>query len=269
MVTNDDGIDAIGIKMLAEAVSELGEVLVVAPTIQRSGESKSLTFSRPLRIARHPSWPYPAFSNDGTPADSVVLGRYLCRKEYGCEPDLIVSGINAGDNTSVHALLTSGTCAAAFEGALLGIPSIAFSMEVHSSELFFGGTQLSDYSIAAKRAIEIAGAILKEPLPEGLKFLNVNYPSELTMETPYEIVRLASLKYENEVIEAKDPRGTLIYWIWGGNLPEDRIPKNSDAYAIMHNKTIAVTSISLGFGRWANPLIEDYFTRNGLAFRKF
>ena len=258
LVTNDDGIDSEGIYQLAMHVQPLGKVIIVAPTVQRSGESKSITFSRPLRIAKVEKFPFSAYSIDGTPADSVIMGKHLARKEFGREPDLIISGINSGDNSSVHALLTSGTCAAAFESALVGIPAIAFSKEVKTEEIFFGsGPETSDYLPSAKRAASIVKYVLDNPLPFGIRFLNVNFPSTTDEKTPIEIVTLSPEKYVNEVIEAKDPRGTAVYWIWGGNV--DDLEPNTDAYVLAHRRHISITPISLGFGRWAINPFKEYF----------
>lgn len=258
LCTNDDGIDAEGLKQLATAMSTLARVIVVAPTIQRSGESKSLTLKSPLRVNKISRYDLdiPVYSIDGTPADAVIIGRYLSRKVFNKIPDLVVSGINSGDNTSVHALLTSGTVAASIESSLIGIPSIAFSFEVPTSELFLGENQNSNYIPCAKRAQEIAKLVLENPLPEGVRFLNVNFPANTNESTPIEIVELASEKYENDVIEAKDPRNSDIYWIWGGDILE--IEEGTDAYAVYTNKNISVTPVSLGFGRWSIDVLRKW-----------
>lgn len=260
LVANDDGIDSEGIKQLALHVEKLGKVIVVAPTVQRSGESKSITFSRPLRITKVDKFPFsiPAYSVDGTPADSVIIGKHLAKKEFGREPDLVISGINSGDNTSVHALLTSGTCAAAFESALVGIPAIAFSKEVKSEEIFFAsGSETSDYLPSAKRAALIVKHVLENDLPKDIRFLNVNFPSITDENTPIEIVSLAPEKYINEVIEQKDPRNTTIYWIWGD--ATEHLQPNTDSYVLTNKRHIAMTPISLGFGRWAIQPLKEYF----------
>ena len=258
LVANDDGIDSEGIKQLALQMEPLGKVIIVAPTVQRSGESKSITFSRPLRIATVDRFPFPAYSVDGTPADSVIVGKHLAKQEYGREPDLVVSGINSGDNTSVHALLTSGTCAAAFESSLIGIPAIAFSKEVKSEEIFFSsGPETSDYLPSAKRAATIVKHVLENPLPHEIRFLNVNFPSTTTDDTPIEIVKLAPEKYVNNVIEQQDPRNTTIYWIWGDSVAD--LEPNSDAYVLTNKRHITITPISLGFGRWAINPLKEYF----------
>lgn len=259
LVTNDDGIDAEGLKQLANVMKDLGQVLVVAPTIQRSGESKSLTLKRPLRPTKIDRFTeFLAYSLDGTPADSVIMGRYLARKLFGRIPDLVVSGINSGDNTSVHALLTSGTVAASIESALIGIPSIAFSLEVPTSELFTGNGVNSDYRLAALRAKEIAQQVLKRSLPEQIRFLNVNFPASVAKDTAIEIVGLSPEKYTNEIIEDKDPRGSDIYWIWGGNVQE--LEPKTDAYVIYKKRSIAITPITLSFGHWSVAVLQDWFS---------
>lgn len=260
LISNDDGIDSAGIQSLAEAMIPLGKVLIVAPTVQRSGESKSLTFSRPLRVAEIKNkFNTKAYSVDGTPADTVVVGKYLCNKLFDQDPDLIVSGINIGDNTSVHALLTSGTCAVAFEGALLNISSIAFSMVTSVKESFFGADPKTDYANAAQRAGQIAKIVLANPLPKNIRFLNVNFPKAVTADTPIDIVKLSPVKYTNDIIEVKDPRGVPVYWIWGDKV--ENIPENTDSHSLIKKKNITITPISLGFGHWALPKLKEYFKK--------
>ncbi len=258
LVANDDGIDSEGIKQLALHVASMGKVIIVAPTVQRSGESKSITFSRPIRIYKVEKFSFPAYSVDGTPADSVIIGKHMAKTIFGREPDLVISGINSGDNTSVHALLTSGTCAAAFESALIGIPAIAFSKEVSSEEIFTAsGPETSNYLPSAKRAASIVKYVLENPLPDGIRFLNVNFPSTTDENTPIEIVTLATEKYINDVIEDQDPRNTTIYWIWGEAVAN--LKPGTDAYVLTNKKHISITPISLGFGRWAQNPLKEYF----------
>ena len=125
LLSNDDGVDASGILALKQAVEEFGEVYVVAPSNQQSGIGHALTLYEPLRInktrLRDGS---PAYSVSGTPTDSVTLGVYEIMDE---KPDLVISGINTGQNTGKGELTTSGTLGAAMEAASLGIPAIAVS----------------------------------------------------------------------------------------------------------------------------------------------
>jgi 5'-nucleotidase len=262
LVTNDDGIDAIGLKTLVNVINILGKVIIVAPSVQRSAGGKSVTYSSPLRLSKaesHFSSGSVAYSVDGTPADCVIMGLYLSNKKFGKNPDLIVSGINSGDNTSVQSILTSGTCAAAFEGAIAGITSIAFSLEVPITELFSKPSNSdSNFENAANHAVKIIKNVLKHPLPIGIKFLNVNFPISVNNDTPYDIVRLCPIKYIDEAIEQTDPRGVPIYWIWGdvvSNLPQD-----TDSHSLLIKKLITITPIGLGFDQELLSSLKDYFS---------
>jgi 5'/3'-nucleotidase SurE len=127
---------------------------------------------------------------------------------------------------------------------------------VKASELFYGGNVESDYSVAAKKSREIVEIILSNPLPKDIKFLNVNYPAGVKLETPIRIVDLAIKKYSTEVVEAEDPRSQKIFWIWGSQF--ENIPENTDSHVI-NQGYISITPISLGFGRWSRPVIDSYF----------
>lgn len=265
LVTNDDGIGAIGVHMLAKALIGLTKdtkVLVVAPTVQRSAGGKSVTYSTPLRLSREKNLydnAILAYSVDGTPADCVIMGKYISSKEFGKKPDIIVSGINSGDNTSVQAVLTSGTCAAALEGGLSGIPSIAFSLEVPEVELFSRPSDsTSNYEIASIHAREITKKVLSKPLPSDMLFLNCNFPANVSMKTPLDIVRLAPEKYVDEAIEQKDPRGVPIYWIWGDLV--SNLPENTDAHSLSVKKSITLTPISLDFNPDHISKLKNWFS---------
>ena len=160
LVSNDDGVDAEGLARLVESLSPLGEVVVVAPAGNQSAVSHSLTLGRPLRVRRvRPSW----FSVDGTPTDCVNIG---CSGLLRRPPGLVVSGINAGLNVGDD-ITYSGTVAAAIEGTLLGIPSIAVSMDRSR-----GG----DWKAAERIARRLALDVLARGLPEDT-LLNVNVPA--------------------------------------------------------------------------------------------
>ncbi|MFX0171365.1 MAG: 5'/3'-nucleotidase SurE [Candidatus Hodarchaeota archaeon] len=263
LITNDDGIDAAGLKTLVNAIKTLGKVIVVAPSIQRSAGGKSVTYSSPLRLNKVENHFTPeilAYSLDGTPADCVIMGLYLCKKKFGQRPDLIASGINSGDNTSVQSILTSGTCAAAFEGAIVGITSIAFSLEAPVTELFSKpNNTVSNFADAANHALKITRHVLQSSLPNRIKFLNVNFPSSVNIDTPIDIVQLCPIKYIDEAIVQKDPRGVPIYWIWGdivSNLPQD-----TDSHSLLIKKHITITPIGLGFDQELLSSFKDFFMK--------
>ena len=161
LVTNDDGVASVGIRALAEALSSLGEVTVVAPHAESSAVGHALTLARPLRVEQVRPL---VFAVDGTPTDcvNIAVARILPRL-----PDLVVSGINNGLNIGDD-VTYSGTVAGAMEAALLGLPGIAVSLQ-RAAEAF-------DFSQAARAASMIATVVLDRGLP-GRTFLNVNVPA--------------------------------------------------------------------------------------------
>lgn len=196
LVSNDDGYSAPGIEALVEALQGLGEITVVAPEVNHSGASNSLTLSRPLAVRRSPK----GFTCvNGTPSDSVhvALTGLLDRK-----PDLIVSGINNGQNMGDDTLY-SGTVAAATEGFLFGIPAIAFS------QVDYGWAHIED---AAKLAKDIVLRRLDELQTPYL--LNVNIPNRPYGELNTVVATRLGKRHQSEpVIRSSDPHGNEIFWI--------------------------------------------------------
>ena len=200
LVSNDDGYDSPGIHALVMSLRSLGEVVVIAPATQQS----AITVQQPLRARPIDRGPYfRGWAVEGTPADSVKLGvtTLLNRK-----PDLVVSGINHGMNTSIN-VLYSGTVSAATEGAILGIPAIAVSHASHSLE--------SDLRGAASFAKIIATEVLKRGMPKGT-LLNVNVPNI----PPEDIVGVRITKqgrswWDDGFEGRKDPVGRDYYWLVG------------------------------------------------------
>jgi 5'-nucleotidase len=227
LVTNDDGVRAEGIKNLREAVEEIGRVIVVAPEQQQSASSHALTLSDPLRI----NWlDDSTIAVDGTPTDCVLVAM---RGILERKPDLLVSGINHGPNLGDD-VTYSGTVAAAFEGTLLGIPSVAVSVAAWQ-----------DCKFDAAR--NFAGRIVTEVLEHGLApntLLNVNVPSCAAEGiTGVRVTRLGKRVYRDVIVKKKDPRGRDYYWIGGGD-PEWKPEKGTDFEAIEQNY-ISVTPLNL------------------------
>lgn len=227
LVSNDDGVDAKGIKVLEKALKAMTgvEVMVVAPDRERSATSHSLTLHRPLRIVKRRRNVY---AIDGTPTDAVMLG---CSVILKCNPDLIISGINAGGNLGddIH---YSGTVSAAIEGGIMGIPAIAISQL---------GTAKFDYGFAADFAQKLVRAVGKNTLPRGL-VLNVNVPAH-PKNLDFEITKQGKRDYGDIYIEKKDPRGRPYYWIGGNSYAFQDIP-GSDCNAIVAGK-ISITPLSV------------------------
>ncbi len=228
LVTNDDGIYSEGILVLAKALREIGDVLVVAPDRERSAIAHSLTLHRPLRVEKVKRNFYAV---DGTPADCVYLGvKVICPRR----PGLIVSGINKGGNLGDD-VTYSGTVSAAFEGTLLRIPSFAVSLVSGSNFKF---------KAAARFAVRVAGRVLKTGLPKGI-FLNINVPN-LDEESirSYKITRQGRwVQNGSGVIEKVDPRGKKYYWIGTGQLVFEK--KGGTDFEAVSNSFISITPLHL------------------------
>jgi 5'/3'-nucleotidase len=215
LVTNDDGIQAEGIRTLAKAMEALGNVTIMAPDREQSATSHALTLHRPLRIRKISER---ELSVDGTPTDAVLLGVHGFLKE---RPALVVSGINHGPNMG-NDVLYSGTVAAASEGTFLGIPSIAMSLATWGP---------ADFGPAARVARVLVSHLLRVGLP-ATTCLNVNVPP-----IPWEeikgirVTRLGKRVYRDVIVEKTDPRGKLYYWI-GGEEPTWENDDTSDFTAV-------------------------------------
>ncbi|HUI00779.1 MAG TPA: 5'/3'-nucleotidase SurE [Nitrososphaerales archaeon] len=240
MVSNDDGVTSPGITALADAASSLGSVMIIAPEGEQSAAAMSLTFNRPLRVTKVHVGKRVCYAVSGTPADSTMIGIHnlLPRR-----PDAVVSGINLGENLTIQDILASGTVAAALSAALLGIPAIAFSMEIPPGKTIPHGRREPNFAIPARIAAEIISEVLEHGMPRGADMLNVNFPWGTTWKTPVKITTLEARKWRDSVLERNDPRGRPYYWIWGSRLPSFR--RDSDAYTVHKRRAISISPLSL------------------------
>lgn len=204
LVVNDDGITAPGIAALVEAVKPLGNVVVIAPDSPQSGMGHAITIAEPLRLDPVNIFDdVTSYQTSGTPADCVKLA---VSKVLHKKPDLVVSGINHGSNSSIN-VIYSGTMSAAVEAAIEGIPSVGFSLTNYSHQ--------ADMSDAARIAGFIAKKLLEETLPPNT-LLNVNIPYLKFSEIKgIRICRQARAKYKEEFDERIDPHGRKYYWLVG------------------------------------------------------
>lgn len=221
LISNDDGIMSRGIHVLAEAMSKVAEVTVVAPSQERSTMSHSLTLHKPLRIQQMKERYYHV---NGTPADCVYLGLKRICKEF--KPDLVLSGINRGANLGydVH---YSGTVAAAREAAMMKVPSMAISLFIKGQE----DPNQMNFETAAHYAQKITSEMVKNSLPHGV-FLNVNVP-DLSLKDikGLKIVPTGVRIYSDKVEEKTDPRGKNYYWLGGGYIGFEN-KENTDCYVV-------------------------------------
>ncbi len=234
LVTNDDGVDAPGIRTLIEVMRKIGNVVVVAPDGPRSAMGHAITVATPLRVKLlHEQDGYREFSCTGTPVDCVKLGVKIVMRR---KPDLIVSGINHGSNASIN-VIYSGTMAAVFEAAIDKIPAIGFSLDDYSHH--------ADFSHTKEYVENITRAVLAKGLPEGV-CLNVNIPKISAEEIRgVKICRQANGSWVEEFDERVDPRGRDYYWITGVFSNTDH-HDGTDTWALEHNY-VAVVPMKFDF----------------------
>jgi 5'-nucleotidase len=227
LLSNDDGYFAPGIEILAAALASLGSVTVVAPERDRSGASNSLTLDRPLSVRKSANG---YLYVNGTPTDCVHLAVTGLLEEL---PDIVISGINLGANMGDDTIY-SGTVAAAMEGYLLGIPSLAVSLTSKAGK---------HYETAARVARELV-ARLKKNLPPQPVLLNVNVP-----DVPYdsirglEVTRLGKRHKAEPVIKTVSPRNETIYWVGAAGAAQDAGP-GTDFHAVASNR-VSLTPLQI------------------------
>ncbi|WP_322569055.1 5'/3'-nucleotidase SurE [Thiohalophilus sp.] len=233
LLSNDDGYEAPGINTLAQALQDIAEITIVAPERDRSGASNSLTLEMPIRARRLGD---NLIRVDGTPTDCVHLA---ITGLLDHEPDMVISGINAGANMGDD-VLYSGTVAAAMEGRFLGLPAVAVS-------LAGSGHGFTHYEAAAKVARQFIDRLASDPLPPDT-ILNINVPDMPFEElSGYQATRLGHRHKAEPVIKAEDPRGRDIYWVGPPGAEQDAGP-GTDFYAV-RNGYVSVTPIQIDLTR--------------------
>ena len=215
LLTNDDGYFSDGIQALARHLKNQGEIFIVAPDREKSATSLSLTLLRPLRVERIKK---NVFAVDGTPADCIYLA---VKKLLPGKPELIVSGLNHGPNLGQQDISYSGTVAAALQGTFLRIPSIAVS-------IWPGQRGKFKFHFGAEFISGAVPRLLQKKLPAGLT-LNINIPPPPVKGI--RITKLGQKRYDPEIIEKKDPRENIYYWIGPGK-PKPIGDESTDVRAV-------------------------------------
>ncbi|MDH3561476.1 MAG: 5'/3'-nucleotidase SurE [Gammaproteobacteria bacterium] len=232
LISNDDGYQSAGIRILADTLSEVAEVTVVAPDRDRSGASNSLTLDSPIRARQADN----GFTYvDGTPTDCVHLAITGLLDE---EPDMVVAGINAGANLGDD-VLYSGTVAAAMEGRFLGLPAIAVSLV---SERY------AHFETAARVTLDLVRRLLSNSLPADT-ILNVNVP-DLPLEklAGMQATRLGHRHKSEAVVQMQDPRGRPVYWVGPAGSEQDAGP-GTDFFAV-RTGYVSVTPLDVDLTRY-------------------
>lgn len=238
LLTNDDGIYSNGIWAAYEALSEIADVTIVAPATQQSAVGRSISIFEPIRATKISLNGVTAYSVGGKPTDAVIIGLFA----LGIKPDLVVSGINIGENLSYESIMTSGTVGAAMEASNQGTPSVAFSLQVWDQGDKFDDPRHcgSSFDDAERIVQDVCEKILSRGFPESADVINVNIPSRL--QGGYEMTHLARKLFHTGVERRLDPRGRPYFWI-NGPLVEDA-EEGTDVHAIRKGN-VSITPITL------------------------
>ena len=222
LVTNDDGIAAPGIKALTEVMHELGEIYIIAPDSAQSGMGHAITINSTLELKHIPNFlgTNKAYSCSGTPVDCVKMGVHEVMKS---KPDLCVSGVNHGSNSSIN-VIYSGTMSAAVEGGIEGIPSIGFSLCDYSWD--------ANFEYIKPFIKKIVLVVLENGLPEGV-VLNVNFPKTDQIKG-IKICRQAKAAWEEEFDKRTNPMGKEYYWLTGKFVNHDN-GEDTDEWALAND----------------------------------
>ncbi len=238
LLTNDDGVNSVGIMAAYEALAPIADVTIVAPATQQSAVGRSISIFEPLRVNKVTVSGVSAYAVAGKPTDAVIIGLYA----LNLNPAIVVSGINIGENLSFESIMTSGTVGAALEASNQRSKAIAFSLQVEDQGDKFDDPQTHRQSFdGAKKIVrDVVERVLRCGFPKDADVINVNIPSEIT--GGYEVTRLARKLFSTGVEKRLDPRGRPYYWINGPLIGDAE--EGTDVHAIRKGN-VSVTPITL------------------------
>jgi len=244
LLTNDDGILSPGLFAAAAALSKIGYVTITAPRDQASSTGRSLPITSDGRITAHRrqvgGQEWTVYAVGGTPAQTVLHG---VLEIIGEKPDLVVSGINYGENLS-DGITISGTVGAAMEAASLGIPAMAVSLQL-LDDSFYTYSETVDFSTAAHFTHYFAQRMIDRRMPGDVNLIKVDVPAHATPQTAWRITRQAVLRYFHPVVTRAGPLeepGPLSYRL---EVHRDEVPPDTDVYTVLYDQLVSVTPLSL------------------------
>ena len=247
LLTNDDGIESPGLWAAAATLAEIGELTIVAPRSQATSASRSMPISSDgiieKRTIQYQGKAWTAYAVGGTPAQVVLHSLQEIMPE---QPDLVVSGINYGENVG-YSCSVSGTVGAAIEAATVGIPSLAVSMQVTNMEEVYNHSTAVDFSTAGFFTAKFARIILKGQLPFDVDILKVEVPKEATPHTDWKMVRVARHRGWSNNVNREQKNWSSPAKIRGQVIAPGptEIPVNTDIYTLYHEHKVAVSPLSL------------------------
>jgi 5'-nucleotidase len=241
LIVNDDGVHSIGLLILKKELEKIGNVTVITPKERASGTGKALTFYDVIRMEKVKlSDGTEAYAIKGTPSDAVMLGIYKLLEK---PPDVIVSGINLGNNMNIDDILSSGTLGAAFEAAIHSVPAIAISSFVPAVPSLSdeGVVSMKELNLSAKLTRKIVEYVLEQGMPEDVDVISVNVP-EKAVADKIKLTNISYLGYED--IYFKQDDGYVVKCN-GGRFPD--ADPDTDVYAVLKDRSISITPIKLRF----------------------
>lgn len=260
LLTNDDGIRSPGLWAAAEALSALGYVTVAAPREQSSGTGRSLPITSDGIIARETltihGQEWPVYAVGGTPAQAVLHG---ILEIMPVKPDLVVSGINYGENVATG-ITVSGTVGAAMEAASHFIPALAVSLET-DKEHHLSYSKEVDFSTAAHFTAQVAARLLERGLPPGADLLKLDVPSDATPATPLVWTRLSRQRYFHPTKPERSDWSKKGYVGYEVRFDLSGEPHDTDAYIMIGKRQVSLTPLTLDFTAATAPEELDKFLR--------
>jgi 5'-nucleotidase len=238
LLTNDDGVNSIGLWAAYDALKAIADVTVVAPATQQSAVGRSISIFEPLRATQVIINGERAWAVAGKPTDAVIIGLYSLK----LKPAMVVSGINIGENLSTESIMTSGTVGAALEAANQGPKAIAFSMQVEDQGDKFDDPRDNAQSFDAAKMVvrDVVERVLRQGFCPDTDVINVNIPSQI--KGGYEVTRLAHKLFDTGVEKRLDPRGRPYFWINGPLIGDAE--EGTDVHAIRKGN-VSITPITL------------------------
>ncbi|MCS7098954.1 MAG: 5'/3'-nucleotidase SurE [Sulfolobales archaeon] len=252
LVTNDDSYASPGLYLLYRVASAIGEAVVFSTESPRSVIGHTITFSRPLRVYSMKIGNVDVYLTDGTPVDVIHLALDVLKYR----PDLVLSGINVGENLTLQHIFYSGTVAAAIESAVAGIPAIAFSADVESFDEISAPKM---ENIAMKYLRTIVEKVAVRGLPPGVDLLSVNIPNPENFRGCVRVVRASRVRWHSSYDGRRDPAGRPYYWLYMKKLESE---VGTDVHAVEVEGCISVTplTIDLNAGRLSIEEVERILT---------
>jgi len=266
LVTNDDGIHSPGLHAAIEALTGLGELLIIAPTQQQTGMSRSLppTFDgriHPIKL-EHAGRLFHAYHIDGSPAQCVLYGVLDCATR---KPDLVVSGINYGENLG-NSTLVSGTVGAALQGGDMGIPSLAVSLETKKEYHYNHGQDVDWQASMHWLRVFAQRALASQPWPEDVAVLKIDIPATATAETPWRLTRQSRQPYYISRPTNRDHPDDPIIMDYETFVDVGAVEPDSDVYAFAVDRVISVTPLSVNLtARIAFPDFDSRLRQDAAA----